>query len=234
MPTRVAISFRSALSRFTSQLLSELPPAQQDHLARWADHDQAEKIWEKIQRLAWGPVGSYDPLDGFIAMILAAKFMADSIKASKLLIEIRKERSVLCVERARQLEELAKTWRAIADSNHPKAELALNRANQHEHEAQGWRKLAHKPRPSPPFLISRIDKSGSRNQRAFMQLVGRYIIDLCGRPLDSEVAMLNDVAFATAEPTSVFQARSCRRPTTRKARKAKKARVRKKPKVRKT
>jgi hypothetical protein len=154
MPTRVAISFRRALSRFTSQLVSELPPAQQDHLARWADHDQAEKIWEKIQRLAWGPIGSYDPLDGFIAMILAAKFMADSIKASKLLIEIRKERSVLCVERARQLEELAKTWRAIADSNHPKAELALNRAKQHEHEAQGWRKLAHKPRPSPPFLLA--------------------------------------------------------------------------------
>jgi hypothetical protein len=217
------ISFRNALARFNAELAAfgELTPAQRDHLVRWADDDRAERIWKRIQHLAWGPIGHYDPLDGFIATILAAKLMADTVHISELAIERRSERSARYLKRAHQLDELAKVWRKIADSNHPNAALALNRAKRHEEEAEAWRKLANKPLPSRPFLFSRINKSGSRNQRAFMQLIGDYVIQLCGRALDTEVAMLNDIAFDTREPTSPFQARAARRPTTRKGRRPK-------------
>jgi hypothetical protein len=46
-------------------------------------------------------------------------------------------------------------------------------------------------------------------------LIGEYLIELCGKALDSEVGVLNDIAFDTKEPTSAFQARSARRSTTR-------------------
>ena len=51
-----------------------------------------------------------------------------------------------------------------------------------------------------------------------MQMMGRFVANLCGRALDSEVCILNDIAFDTAEATTVFQARSARRPTTRQGR----------------
>jgi hypothetical protein len=223
LSTRLPISFRSALARFNTERaeFGELTSAQRDHLARWADDDRAERFWKKIQSLAWGPIGSYDPLDGFIAHILVAKSMADMVQLSEFLIERHRERSARHLERACQLEALAKAWMEISGSNHPNAELALKRAKQHEEEAKAWRKLAQKPLRRAPFLISRIDKSGSRKQRAFMQLVGEYIIDLCGRPLDSEIAMLNDIAFDTTEATNAYQARSARRSTTRKGRRPK-------------
>jgi hypothetical protein len=144
--------------------------------------------------------------------------MAQAIPRLGPIREERKKRIARHLERAQRLEELASDWRDIAKSNDPKAALALSRAKQHEEEAQQWRKLAEKPQPRDLFHISRIDRAGSRQQRAFMQLIGEYVIDLCGRALDSEVAELNDIAFDTRAPTSPFQARSARKPTTRKGR----------------
>jgi hypothetical protein len=224
---RQKISFKNAIARLKAEFfhiepeVGKLGPADQAHLARWADDDRAEMVWQKIQSLAWGPSGSYDPLDGFIVTVLGARFMAETIHPTGRITEKYKERSARYFERAQRLEELAKDWKDIAQNNHPKAALALKRSKQYEEEAQAWRKLAKKPPPkltSRPFHISRVDRAGSRNQRAFMQYVGEYIIHLCGRALDSEVAMLNDIAFDTQESTSAFQARSARRATTRKGR----------------
>lgn len=221
MPSRVPISFKSALARFAAECseiapkVGELDAADRAHLARWADDDRAERIWQKVQKLAWGPVGSYEPLDGFVVIALAARRLAESAEFFDELVEREKKRRARHLERAVQLDALAKIWRDNAAIDHPKAVLALDRAKLYEEEAQVWRRLALKPIGTKPFLVSRVNKSGSRRQRAFMELVGKRLRDLCGRFLDSEVATLNDIAFDTAEPTSPFQARSARRPTTR-------------------
>jgi hypothetical protein len=224
MTVRLPISFKCALTRFKALCDSvipeagELDSADQGHLARWADDDRAEKVWQKIQNLAWGPIASYDPLEGFIVSVLVARRMANTVHLSEHIRERQKKLRARHLDRARQLEELAKVWKEIGQSNHAKAALALQRATRHEEEAQLWRRLSDKPPRRRLFHVSRVDRSGSRQERAFMQLMGKYIIDLCGRPLDSEVAILNDIAFDTQEPTSAFRARSARRPTTRKGR----------------
>jgi hypothetical protein len=221
MPPRVSTTFKSALAQFEAECakvapkVGEVDTADQAHLARWADDDRAERIWKKIEKLAWAPTGSYEPLHGFIVSVLAARQMAESAGAADRMVERHKERRARHLERALQLEGLAKIWRDTAASDHPNVALALARAKAHEQEARAWRTFAQRPLPQRPFLISRIDKDGSRMQRVFMQLIGKYINELCGRALDSEVAALNDIAFDTAEPTSPFQARSARRPTTR-------------------
>jgi hypothetical protein len=222
MAARLPISFTCALARFKAEYarIGRLDSADRDHLARWVDDDRAENVWQKIQNLAWGPVGSYEPMDGFIAIMLVARRMADSIPILPRIDERSKIRSARHLERAHDLEALAKAWKEIGNSSHPNAALALDRAKRHEEEAELWRKLAQRPPPRRPFLFSRVDRNGSRQQRVFMQLVGEYLIDLCGRALDSEVAVLNDIAFDTSEATSVYQARSARRQTTRKARRS--------------
>jgi hypothetical protein len=57
------------------------------------DDDRAENVWQKIQNLAWGPVGSYEPMDGFIATVLVARRMADAIPMAIRANERRKIRS---------------------------------------------------------------------------------------------------------------------------------------------
>ncbi len=224
MSIRVPISFKSALARFRGQCdevapqAGALDAADQAHLARWADDDRAERVWRKIQSLAWDPVGSYNPLEGFIPMILVARQLATSADATDRIALRHRMRCARHLERAERLEALAKTWKEIADSDDPRAVLALKRAEMYEEEAQAWRRLAQKPLPARPFLTSRVDRDGSRKQRAFMQLTGDYLKDLCGRSLDSEVAALNDIAFDTPDATSTFKARSARRPTTRQGR----------------
>jgi hypothetical protein len=227
--TRSPISFKRALANFKTEIdriepeAGKLDSDDKNHLKRWREDYRAEQVWQKVQRLAWGPAESYDPLDGFIASILAARRMAEAIPIANRMRERHRNRSVRHLERARQLEELAKTWKMIADSKHPNAMLALNRAKQYEDEAQWWRMLSQKPPPEPLFKISRKDRGGSRKQRAFMQLVGEYIIQICGKALDSEVAILNDIAFDTQEATSAFQARSARKSTTQRGRLERKA-----------
>jgi hypothetical protein len=130
----------------------------------------------------------------------------------------QRERRARDLNRAQQLEAFAKFWKDVGNCDDPRAGLALKRAKMYEEEARGLRKLALKPLRRWSFLTSRVDRGGSRKQRVFMQIVGKHVMDLCGRALDSEVCVLNDIAFDTIEPTSVFKARSARRPSTRQAR----------------
>jgi hypothetical protein len=235
MSARLPISFASALAHFKAQCaqFGELDLADRDHLARWVDDDRAETVWQKIQNFAWGPVQGYDPIDGFIVSVLVARRIANAIPTLIHADERRKRLSARCLERAHDLDALAKTWKEIGNCNHPNAKLALTRAKKHEAEAELWRKFARRPPRKRPFLISRVDRSRSQQQRAFMQLVSKYMIDVCGRPLDDEVAVLNDIASGTSEATSVFQARSARRQTTRTGRRSAAGRSRRKSLVKK-
>jgi hypothetical protein len=198
--------------------IRRLTPSHRHQLPRIAHDDRAEAIWQKIQKLAFQPIGSFEPLEGFIPMVLMARRAAESAQSTNRIIRRHQGRCVRHLRRAQQLEALAKVWEEMVDGDDPRSELALKRAKAHEREAQLWRKLAERPPPPRPLPVSRVDRNGSRKQRLFMQLIGEVIANLCGRPLDSEVSVLNDIAFDTAEATTVFRARSARRPTTRQGR----------------
>jgi len=221
---RTRISFREALTQFdalsaeVAATAGHLPVEDRAHLARWANDDRAEGIWEKVQQLAHEPVGSFDPLQGLIAAVLSARLAAEIAKPTHEILRRHRERSARYLELAKQLEALAQTWRRMANRDNLRSEFALKKAKAHGLEARAWRKLAEKAAPPTRFSVSRSDRAGSRKQRVFMQLVSYFLINLCGRPLDSEVAALNDIAFDTPEATSVQQVRSARRPTTRQGR----------------
>jgi hypothetical protein len=223
MSTRSPIRFKTALDRLRAECSNTaagpLDASDLNHLHRWASDNRAEAVWRKIQNLAWSPVGTYDPLDGFIISILVMRRIAESIPILFRAIDRDKRRSALFKERVRYSEELAKFWRWMAEIPRKEAKRFHTRAAFYDEEARMFRKLAAKPPRGLPFLVSRVDKNGSQRQRAFMQAVGHYLLGLCGRPLDGEVAILNDIAFDTQEATSLHQARSARRQTTRKSRK---------------
>jgi hypothetical protein len=111
------MSFTCALARFETECarIEVLDSADRDHIARWADDDRSETVWQRIQKLAWGPVETYDPLDGFIAIILVARRMADSISILPRIDERSKIRSARHLERAHDLEALAKAWKDIGN-----------------------------------------------------------------------------------------------------------------------
>jgi hypothetical protein len=223
MSARVPVTFRESLDHFVELCTPDgcksvnFEVADQAHLDRWANDDRADEIWQKIQKLL-PPWFKLDPLDTIIPMVLVARISAQSAPNPKSIIDSHKRRSKQYLKRAEQLEELARVWRDAAKANHPGSKGALERAKAHEQEARGWRKASQKV-VAKRRLLSRIDKSGSRKHRFFMKAVGEWIEKVCGRPLDGVTAVLNDIAFDTPEATTVFQARSARRPTTREARK---------------
>jgi hypothetical protein len=224
MPDRTPISFKKALALFKAECIEvapkagELDVADQEHLARWADDPRAEAVWQKVQSLAWGPVGAFEPLDGFIPAVLGARRGAETAKTNSQIIQRHRQRCARHQRRAKQLEALSEVWKDIARGDDPRSKLALERTKMYKDEAEVWRRLSKKsPLPRPVF-VSRVDRRGSRKQRMFMQLIGKFLAILCRRPLDSEVCVLNDIAFDTAKATTVFQARSARRPTTQRER----------------
>jgi hypothetical protein len=223
LPPRVQITFREAIDRF----LANCTPAGQDgpifdadqaHLDRWAKDSRGEAVWRKVQKFAPPNVEKLDVLDTFILTVLLARRAAESVGAPKRLVQRHRESAAISLKRARQLEALARVWRDLAKAGHAKAREALVRAKTHEEEARGWRRAAERAAPKRRWSLSRVDRSGSRKHRFFMQSIGEQISKLCRRPLDGEIAILNDIAFDTSEATTVFQARSARRPTTSKGR----------------
>jgi integrase len=163
------------------------------------------------------PGGKTDPLDTVIPIVPLARRSAESAPNPSSVIARHKERSEQYRRRAQLLDELVRAWRDLAKGDHPRSKRALGRAKQYGEEARGWRKLSERPAPKRHYL-SRIDRSGSRKYHFFMKAVGEYLKFLCGRAMDVQTAVLNDIAFDTLEATTVFQARSARRPTTRELR----------------
>ena len=222
--TRALVSFKTMVSRFRAECAAIEPQHGKmskediDHLARWENDPRAELIWQKIQRFTWGPIGSYDPLDSFIPCVLLARRMAET---ASMLDVIKRKYAARAADRrklADAAERLAKFWRKETIGDHPLAKIAVKRMRFFEQEANAQRKLSERVPGAPPFHVSRLDRNGSRLQRVFMQVVGQRLIDLCRRPMDVEVAALNDIAFDTSEATSPYQARSARRPTTNQGR----------------
>jgi hypothetical protein len=219
VPAR-SLSFITALAQFRDECrqIGELDDSDLAHFDRWARDHRAEAVWRKVKLLAFGPIGSYDPLEGFIPSILVARRMAESIPTFLRLHDRQKRRNAHFDRLANQAADLARTWSDVAGSSHKYAPLAAKRAKFYEEDSRVLQAMANRSPRQLPFLVSRVDRNGSQKQRAFMQLVGKYMINVCGRPLDTEVAILSDIAFDSKEATQPYQARSARRQTTRAAR----------------
>jgi hypothetical protein len=224
MPSRVPITFAEAVNRFFDECTKVIPTgrifdtADHDHLQRWLLDHRANALWQKVQSLAFGPIGPFEPLNGFIPLVLIARRAAEFATTNQEYSEHYRVRHAAHLTRAEQLESLAAVWKSMVVGDDPRSQFALKRSQAHKAEAQAWRTLSQKPVPSRPFTVSRVDRNGSRKQRLFMEIIGSLLINLCGRALDSELAVLNDIAFNTEEATTAFQARSARRPTTQPAR----------------
>jgi hypothetical protein len=218
MVGRPPITFAAAFTRLieaTANHAKNPDPSDLALLDRWKNDPRAERVWQRIYRFV--PAFSIiDPLAAITLLVLLAKRSAENLPNPKAIKERKKRLSTLYLLRARSLEDLATAWRELGAGNHFRSKMAIEKAETYERDACGWRKAAQfKSKKQRHFLVSRIDKSGSRKQRFFMQAVGESLRKLCGRPMDSETAILNDIAFDTEEATTVFQARSARRSSTR-------------------
>jgi hypothetical protein len=155
----------------------------------------------------------YDPVKSFVATVIGVRFLAENI--SKLHHRQQRKRARY-LEFAKGAEGLARYYKAAIAKGPPisaKAHKRLRlRIELYEADAQMMRKLAE---PPVSMRVSRSDRSESRQRVAFMSAIGGYLNELCGRPLDDVIAFLTDIAFPGPEPTSLDQARSARRNTTR-------------------
>jgi hypothetical protein len=179
MPVRVPISFKDALVRFLDECTKAVPKgrvfdaADHSHLERWADDDRAEAVWQKVQSLPFGPIGSFELLEGFIPLVLVSRRIAESVKTTEETIERHRERRAVQPKLAEHLDSLVTVWNSMVLGDNSRSQFALRRAQAHKEEARAWRKLSQKPLPHRPFTISRVDRNGSRKQRAFMEMIGR-------------------------------------------------------------
>jgi hypothetical protein len=132
--TRPPIRFRLALDRFRTECSRIAPEAGEldnfdlNHLARWAEDPRAEAVWRKVQKLALGPFGTYDPLDAFIPNILLRRRAVELIPLYFKMINKYARRSSRCEQHARESEKRATFWRSIGQSNHKNA---LRRGSAH-------------------------------------------------------------------------------------------------------
>jgi hypothetical protein len=217
---RDRLSFQDALARFKAECDQVVPTAghldaaDKAHLARLVNDPRVPRLWEKLQSLARSPIGNSEPLEGVIPAMLAARRAAELAQAPSRMIESHRRRCARHLARAQHLDELAGLWRNMADADDPRRPLALERARTYEEEARVWRRLGNRPLPKSLSTITRIDRRGSRKQKTFMKLMSDFLQIFCRKPLDLEVAILNDIAFDTTEATTPYQARSARRSTT--------------------
>ena len=96
-----SLSFRLAAAQFRDEC-RELDAADAAHLDRWVNDPRAEAVWRKVKSLAWAPIRSYDPLDGFILTVLIARRMAESIPVSLRIRDRQRRRSAHYVRLADQ------------------------------------------------------------------------------------------------------------------------------------
>jgi len=228
MPQRTLTSFKTELARFRAELaevselepkVDKLHPGDEQHLARWAEDDRADEVWKTIQTYAIGPFPcgpnrrSLEPLDIFVLSVLLMRHVADNIDRT---YQSWKSRRTRYLQRAKKAKDLANFYKKISTGAPLTPSVADRRiqlrAEIYEQDAEMMRTLAGRGPKS--LRISRIDRKGSRKRVAFMNLVSHSMTTLCGKPLDSVVATLTDIAFPGGEPTSLEQVRNARETRT--------------------
>jgi hypothetical protein len=239
--TRRATSFKAELTRFRAELaeMRKLEPAcdevhseDEQHLARWEADDRADEIWKTIQAQAIGPFPIQDnkwiePLELFILSVLLARKAADNIDDVHRRWESKRIRYDQLAMNAETLAEFYNKALIGAPSKPSIEDQKMRlRASIYREDAQIMRRLAAR-RPKV-LRISRMDRNGSRKRVAFMYLMSTSMMHLCGKPLDSIVASLTDIAFPGPEATSLEQVRSARRESTRTGRTSSKQNLRRK------
>lgn len=225
---RRASSFKAELARFRAELAEmrklepgcdEVQPEDEQHLARWEADDRADEIWKTIQAKAIGPFPTQDnkwtePLELFVVSVLLARKTASNIDDLYRRWERKRIRYHQLAIHAERLAQFYKDALIGAPSKASRADQRMRlRAEIYGEDVQIMRRLAAR-RPKV-LRISRMDRNGSRKRVEFMYLMSRSMMHLCGKPLDSIVAVLTDIAFPGPEATSLEQVRSARRESTR-------------------
>jgi hypothetical protein len=149
---RLPVTFQAALARFKAECRQAAPngdvvfdAADQGHPKRWADDPRAEAVWQKIQSLAWGPVGTFDPLDSFIFLVLGVRRGAETAQTNTQLTQKHRQRRAQQLQCAVQLEALSRVWKDMARGNDPRSNSPSNALICNKEEAHAWRKLSKKP-----------------------------------------------------------------------------------------
>jgi hypothetical protein len=198
-------------------------PEDEQLLARWEADDRAEEIWKTLQAHAIGPFPLPDnkwsePLDLFTSSVLLARKMASKVDEVYYRWKKKRARYGQLAINAEKLAEVYNKALIGASSSPSRADQNMRlRAKMLAEDAQIMRRLAAR-RPKLLMPISRMNRNGSRKRVAFMYLMSRSIMHLCGKPLDGIVASLTDIAFPSPVATSLEQVRSARRESTRAAR----------------
>ena len=126
-------------------------------------------------------------------------------------------RHVLGLRRAAQKAD--RDNREISGLEHKQKRLAskaLKRA--HGERRRRIEQILQHPKFFDPFLSNRSDNKGSRKRTIFCRVLSDTVHDVCGKWLDAEVEVLCQIAFDYAGDVD---ARSARRPSTRKKRRKK-------------
>jgi hypothetical protein len=194
-----ATSFKDELRSFPRPKSSAI----RQHLTQWRDDYRAEEVWQKICANSDG--------------ILTAEFIRVVIKARCDAAGLPHRLNHYASTRAHLISlHKAKIAKALASTQSVSeiAEVLDDAAADFRGIGRG---IDLDLDELPANVITRKDQAGSLTRRMFYRTVGDFLYKKCGRWMETDVAVLADIAFPGSE-NSADQVRAARRPTTSGAR----------------
>lgn len=190
-----ATSFKDELRRFPWPKSSAI----RQHLTRWRDDYRAEEVWQKIRAKS-----DCISADEFIRAVVSARCDAAGL-IHRINSYVSRRAHSISFHKAKMAKALASTQSLseIAD--------VLDDA------AADFRVIDRDLDELPANVITRKNQAGSLTRRIFYRTVGDFLYKKCGRLMDTDVAVLADIAFPGSE-NSPDQVRAARRSTTSGAR----------------
>lgn len=154
-------------------------------LKSWQEHPDKEKLWQAIQIAAHAVHrGDLPTAPDFIAEVLS----------STMPVKILNDHGDRVLDAFKKLKQ--KISKVVTDADDP---FALWRdLEAFEHPLIELHRSAYNPRTPAG---GRKDQAGSRNRRAFVYRIFKYVHNACGQYLPSDVATMVDIFFPGLEDT---------------------------------
>jgi len=182
--------------------VGNLSSATVEVLKRWIADDRAEEIWRALKRRR-----NVEPIS-FIKAVLAARRSARGTLARTT--QFKAQWDLDFGKLKRRLAKLQQSTGPLAIA----AVLDEAAAGLRDLHAFYFDFVDH-----ARFGLSRKDQGGSRQRRLFLQIMADYFMREFGAPLNDCAATIAEIALADHE-LQPDHARNARRPTTRRARRA--------------
>jgi hypothetical protein len=197
-------SFQRVLQEFASA--RNLESAERAHVGRWINDGRADDIWSVIA--AGMRKGNRVIPDEFTAIFFIGEVLAMRGFAHHPGIRVQ------YLERAKDAERLANFLVGVDRGLPPPLPDYPN----YEQLALNLRELAKRLRDQDARrkeigLLRTSRKRGTAPRLTFIRLVSNLLTEICGRPLDREVAFLTQIAFSDRE-IDVNLVRHARQPAT--------------------